>query len=687
MVSPVRVVMLVVMLASGLARAGAPTLSISELPSGATKTFTEPRPDTWTHTFFVYATTDGSVTLAELKSRVQVQAFQSNHAPVALVDPVPALVAIDGASTVLDREHPAKFTMSAKFVEPDTYTTSLFIFVPGQTPFVRDLTVQVGASTTTPTITLKQVDTKEFSTAAGSDTTVTLSVQNESDTEQVVGVSPGRFTHKAAGEPEVDAGVSPKTPDQLTVAARATKTIAIALGALDAGEYDGHIRLTAPGATPIVLDAKIYSKSGIVVAALFIALGVIIGWFVAWVRDRWGSRQNLKIGLGRARDQLQGIARTVTGDAMRAALDDLLEEGRKTDEDIWLGKADANTINNYAERVALFRDANRVDRAISELSLGGRRDKRKALSDVLAILVQPGTTEIANARKLLAAIDTNTARRLELDGAVEAIVASVAEYAITTDAQLKADLDTQVNLEIKSARDAQRDGRLEDMAAAIERARTALAAAGTESMLRYVGIRPAWADQARFKQFADELRAMPAKTPDDYLALRQKFIEGLIAITKQAATKAAIPTTELDAAVAGNAGVMAALEALHAKLAAAGPEGAMMDGLPADAHLVGVGSVASAPELPAVESSAPRRDSERVPWQKLYGRKRAIEALITGVTLLLAVAAGLKVLWFGSASWGSGNDFINAVLWGTGVKVAADTFLGLESMRASIAKG
>lgn len=673
---------MVVALLSSDARADAPAFSISELPASPSKTFIQPRPNVWTHTFYLYMSSEEALSLDQLQ--VHIQSFQSNHAPIEPADSKPPLLPVDGSSKVVDRGHPAKLTVSTRFVEPDTYATSVFIFIPGQPSFVRDFSVQVGAATA-PALALKQLGPQQFSTRAGSATDIVLTVENTSDSTQEVDVHPGRLMRRATGEPDTDSGLTPVArPNKLTVAPRSTAPITVHLAGPDAGEYTGEVRLASPGVDAVVLTEKIYSKSSIAFAALLIALGVGLSSLVAYLRDRWLVRQDLKIQLQRVRQQLPAIQPAGWSDAIRDIWTRLVYEGERIAEDISLDKPGIEvSITSYAERVALLAEAARADAAITTLAAdAARREQRQQLSAVLGTLGDTKATDLADARKRLLDIATSTTKTVELTSTLHALQASVGAHLQTRDEELTKQLNDEITPVLEEASALERQGKLEQMEKALERARNALAKAGASAIRRSFQLpQPHWADRTAFEALKVRVESIDVKTDKDYLALREIVDDGLKRLTRNAAIAAKIDTAALDSALEAKA-ITAALAELRSQLDASRAPGGE-DGM----HYVNA-PVPALVELPSPPASPPSpRASAPLRWQALRTHKLGVELLLVIITLGLAVVSGLKVLWFGSASWGSGNDFINAALWGIGAKIGVDTFVGLANLRAAIARG
>jgi hypothetical protein len=57
------------------------------------------------------------------------------------------------------------------------------------------------------------------------------------------------------------------------------------------------------------------------------------------------------------------------------------------------------------------------------------------------------------------------------------------------------------------------------------------------------------------------------------------------------------------------------------------------------------------------------------------------DVLFMLVVILIAVVLGVKLLWAGNPVWGSGNDYLIAVLWGLGLHQLSDSgFQGVSAL-------
>jgi hypothetical protein len=63
-----------------------------------------------------------------------------------------------------------------------------------------------------------------------------------------------------------------------------------------------------------------------------------------------------------------------------------------------------------------------------------------------------------------------------------------------------------------------------------------------------------------------------------------------------------------------------------------------------------------------------------------------VEVLVFGVVMAVAVVAGVKALWVDNPTWGSWGDLLGAFLWGSGVQVGAEAFVGLAALRAALGR-
>jgi hypothetical protein len=58
--------------------------------------------------------------------------------------------------------------------------------------------------------------------------------------------------------------------------------------------------------------------------------------------------------------------------------------------------------------------------------------------------------------------------------------------------------------------------------------------------------------------------------------------------------------------------------------------------------------------------------------------------LVNAVVLVIAVASGLKALWFDNLAWGGTGAWVTAFLWGAGVQAAGDACAGIAGLRARL---
>jgi hypothetical protein len=85
-----------------------------------------------------------------------------------------------------------------------------------------------------------------------------------------------------------------------------------------------------------------------------------------------------------------------------------------------------------------------------------------------------------------------------------------------------------------------------------------------------------------------------------------------------------------------------------------------------------------------------RRAARRLPtpfeWRALARRSMRVEVMVLGVVMTIAVVAGVKALWIDNATWGGWGDLLAAFLWGSGVQVGAEAFVGLAALRAALGR-
>ncbi len=678
--------------------AAPPTLSISELTADKATSFTASTAGEWQRTFIVFATTGGKQRLADV--HVRVLPFQNAGKPRDPIDPTPTLVPIDGASTYIDREHPATFTVAATLDANGAFTSAVVVTAPGAAPLVRPIEVQVAGGATPAPIAIVQLGPRELATR-DSEAVIQLGVHNTSDVEQRVTVMPGpQFTRKAAGEPDADAKLDLTVlPSEHAVAGLGaaeyvippgkTDTVRVRAKQLDEpGEYTGEVRLTRAGAAPVVLNTKIFVKRAWWCAALLIFFGVALAFLIGWFRDHFRNRQETRINLARIRQRLAAILPQVQHDRVRAVWHALEREGARLDQDISLGNDVKSWIELYGARVVLFEDANQAANVLSRLMDGAvQREKRKALDEILATIAQERApaSSIETARTSLLSLNRTAALRDDLAAAIAALEASVAEHGENADAELGKDLEGRVRPHLRSARALLDADDFDASRQQLELARHQLAKVGVASIERAMTIAPAWTDKAAWEALGKKLRDMtPAEiTPEVYARLRDTLIADMIEQTLDAAQKANIKADAL-AAVRDSTDhrkKWRAMKDVHRELAKT-KGGALTDAKPTS---TGAGGVAVG-EIPTLQASEVVKLSAPQAWQSIQRRLLRLDASVTVVVLLLAVLAGIKALWIGNPSWGSGNDLLTAFLWGTGFKVGADAFIGVTALRNALDK-
>jgi hypothetical protein len=640
-----------------------------------------------------------------------------NQAPVALaVYTLPAIT--------IDK--PATLKLAATFPRPGSYSAELGIIVAQRRTMIRiDVHVTATALALEPAST-----TPAIRTESDKPHVVRIATTETAGKTWTVGLP--RLTRAVIREGErwyqIAAAVASVRLDDKTVekpfevTARDDFVLDVDVIGFDSpGEYEGTIRLSADGATPVDIPFVMTVRKSIWWAIGFIALGVIASTFLRLWYGGWRGRLEAQRALATLDERLVELTARATTDAgrtlvrtVRAHVDDLrgrLRTGTAGDLPEATGRLSAKL-----PVLEAWLDA---DAMVTRLPAGTPRDTLRATLDgVAATLSRPSAdvAAITTADQLLVDLRLRDKWRSAVTAELERTRAVIAEgRAGGVPAVLKALRDevdpalAQVD-QLLAADDleALTGGALATLQRTIV---TALAAGLTAALAQ----RPDWATSDAWKQLAakvaDQIKGVAeATTAESALAAYRK---PLLTYLATAATMLADVARSLAEKIEGIYGRTATdLRALATSLDAARATATVdnVDGLSRafmaatsawpklialsqgqDAELVQVSALSVRTALPqsAWFGSVSRPMGERLTARAVHRQILVTELIAMLVLGVIAIATGVNLLWVDDPTWGGAKAYILALLWGVGLHQvgAGPAFNGLSGMAARITGG
>ncbi|MBZ0238376.1 MAG: hypothetical protein K8M05_39050 [Deltaproteobacteria bacterium] len=711
---------IVVVLLCAFSAAHAQAAEVTLTIAGADKvTLTLPAGDTptlaWKQTYYVYV--DGAA------------------APVAIDASVPKLQDAAGrqldVTSAAEQGSPATVTLTATIDKPGTYTTSLRVAGGGKVA-TKAITVEVAAapavSAPAPVEVLVQVDKGakqledgDWPWPAKEDRDVILTVRNTTAAAVQANAALVAMTRKTAAGHAVDVATTLTHVDgaragaPITVPRTSTARVKLTFDRLDSpGHYEGVVRLTPtdPAQKPVDLGFEIFLRHGWWLCALLIAIGAIAAYLVRNYQDRRRTAELRRIELAAIAERLAAhVPGAVTERALALGrvlhlhvrgLRDRIDRGDDP------GAGATSSLELLARRVALYGRFVEVDATIARLPPATREAKRTALDGVAAVIGNEQADEgaIKKGGADLDGINARDAERKHLEAWLGALAADVASHAAAGDVELARGIASEIEPALDMARDAARRDDHAALSATLDRAHRSLIALGAAALERALKTAPGGVALAAWNQLTAELTPKLAELRvageldtlvANYAAIRTAYLvavaRGAIVVAdehvKDAAPARAQQLSALKDAVAAAVNATPAQAATVLRTTAALREALRADGV----------QIAARGEAyrPAEIAGKPRREPEgftlartsepvSTDWRSLQARLRATDLAVTALVTFIAILAGLKLLWVSNATWGGAVDVLTAVVWGAGVNVTKDGFMGLLKLRSDLGK-
>ncbi len=424
-------------------------------------------------------------------------------------------------------------------------------------------------------------------------------------------------------------GTSTPVPSPLVLAPNQTIEIDAHVGPLDGpGSYTGTIRLSAPGSTNVDNPIKILVRKPIWFAAILIFFGLLLSFLVLQLFARYKGQLALQQQLADVNASLENFRQ---GNAPLDPVEDrvvtVLErriaeiEDKIRNQEVTVN-SDLDTYTNDLQA--------RIDASVRWLPL-----RRQALT-------------------FDAAAD---AIRAELDGVENTIVAIPGKPTGHELDEISGTLD-HIAQELKAIAPQQVGAAIEQLDAAARNVPDAALVAPIRAQIagarahRAGGDIVAAADAAQ--RSASALVDVAATSYAQLLASNPRGIDRAAYAVESYPMQAHIAAI----GVAGDLRSKLDAYAIVARQTAALPN---VPAAPPDLEI---------PAIPIAEAEAPVR-IEVPSFKAIRRRKFRIELATSAIVLVVALLAGLQVLYSGNNTWGSETDIIIAILWGLGIHQTA----------------
>jgi hypothetical protein len=516
--------------------------------------------------------------------------------------------------------------------------------------------------------------------AAGDGATLVLGIRNTSAAGHTLAVAPPTVTRKQAARvlpAEVGVRWSVAATSQapagsaLHLAAGGDGVIQVAISDAPPGEYAVDVQLSEPGMAPATISGAVFLKRGIGCAIALIAVGVLLASGISRLRDVWLDSQAQRINLGRVLERLE---LEPSGDAARDALYELRQQASDLAGAITDRKDCRGEIENLGRRAVVLARANGAAAEIADLDDGRRGELRRKLDEVFRLLVLPsGDTGAADK---LSEIEDKDAERQKVKASLDAFAASVDDHRIEADAAFTVQLQN-LSGRLEHLRELYQRDELDAAERELSEVRDLLGRSGREAIQRACDRAPAWTSEASWTQAIAGVKTLLASPSASYDAVHTAFVDATVALTVREVVH---PDTPQLAAAKDLSSKLQLMSKIHAECVL--PPGARAKSF---ALLSGM-FAASAVRPTATPSAGERLAAEPFEWRNLARRSTRVELLLLGVVMAIAVVAGVKALWIENATWGSWGDLLAAFLWGSGVQVGAEAFIGLAALRAALGR-
>jgi len=458
------------------------------------------------------------------------------------------------------------------------------------------------------------------------------------------------------------------------------------------------------------ISMTVFKRDSCGYAALFIAIGAGLAWFIRWFVSDGNARLTTRRSFALLAEQVRTFRTGVGQEQILIAARALELECTDRERDLrWGGDVTgAKTLLERAQvRFALLQEVADAQAVLANLAPAGQEPARKTLDSALrCVRVDPGKSEMLTAiRDQVKELALRNAWREQLATQLAELRAVIAKQVPIATKHLASALRT-IEQALAGAEPLLATDDVERLDALVKAQRVALLAADLAELTRLAdkenvpfNVEPAaWAAVVDKLQghLADAAGAIPfdARLAAFLAGQRLYFKTIATALADAAGAKATagdsraeqLRTMERDlrAAVARDpleAGALAA--ELGAEIAKPDPKGVGKGQVGTDKLVADVATG----WLPLVISSvtaALGADAKPASADGLRVKLRSYKGLTNLAVFIIAIATGIKVLYLDNLAWGGSPAVLLAFLWGAGIQVTGDAFTGIVGMRAKL---
>ncbi|HET7503549.1 MAG TPA: hypothetical protein VFK02_21150 [Kofleriaceae bacterium] len=505
--------------------------------------------------------------------------------------------------------------------------------------------------------------------------------------------------------------------EKVTIPAGAYQRFELPIVGIDApGIYTIETVFKDAGATPRYQDqavkTTVYRRQSWLWAALAIALGAALASGARWFLSDGNKRLALRRRIALLREHIRAVRAECSNEQLigAARLLELDVADRDRDARWGLRVGDVEPVVARAEkRLDLLRSVVAAFATLAQLDADKQAAPRKTLDDALIVVrADPGDdARISDAQKAVEGLALRGVRRDQLLARLTDLRALIAQQRSVGSAVLIGAL-TAVEGSLVAADGYIRTDDLDKLGALVDKALGDVLDACIAELTQLVGgAAPRGVEADDWKTAAEACKATLAGAKGTWrernaalLEAEQRYftaaVEGLIKVARDKASSSDSRAAELTALAtdletrlkADPLGAAAMYSQSLRKLDAADSHGprptafalAPSQGVAGWIPLVlgevhgaeAAGGPGKGGEREAASAASLGRELTTTTW--------AINVVVLGI----AIASGLKTLWFDDLSWGGTAALVAAFLWGAGVQAAGDVAAGIAGVRAKL---
>lgn len=459
------------------------------------------------------------------------------------------------------------------------------------------------------------------------------------------------------------------------------------------------------------LKMTVYRRDSVCLAILFIAIGAALAWFIRWFVSDGNARLSARRSLALLTEQIRSFRNATRSEELAGAARALLLDVDDRQRDLrWGGKlAEVQPLIDRAQtRFALLQDVAQACVELERIDVANQATARKLLDQALSLVRSDPESADTLARSRQAVRDlalraawrdlvTTRLKNLEEEVAAQNRSGSPSlrdalrpiETAI---AEIKGKLARDELADIDKALDGSRDALLE--ATIAELARRA------DASKVPLGVAPdVWQNVCAELVAAVDAARQPGAFARRLGALQEGQRVFFRTVAKGLASEATAKAdagdsranrfrtlaADLLAAVARDPLEAAPIytEALR-EVSAPDPKGVSRRSVSTQAAPPTAPATGWLPLLVSSVASALGASEKVQDAAHLRAQIRSYGWLVNLGVFLIAVGTGVKALYLDNMSWGGHGAWLLAFLWGAGVQVTGDAFIGLVGIRAKL---